>query len=134
MLTGINPLLTGELLWHLDTMGHGDLILISDAHFPALRGTSHQLVQPGTPAPELIRAVRTVLAVDSPIGGYVMAGPAEADGTISDLRQASQMPPNALVSLAREEFYSLAETAFLTVRTAEIRPYGNIVLRKGLTG
>ena len=35
MLTGINPLLTGELLWHLDAMGHSDAVVIADAHFPA---------------------------------------------------------------------------------------------------
>ena len=38
MLNGIHPLLTGELLAVLDGMGHGDAILLADAH-PAGRGT-----------------------------------------------------------------------------------------------
>ena len=37
MLTGIHPLLTGELLAHLDAMGHSDAVVLADAHFPADR-------------------------------------------------------------------------------------------------
>ena len=35
MLEGIHPLLSGELLHHLDDMGHSDAVVIADAHFPA---------------------------------------------------------------------------------------------------
>ena len=37
MLTGIDPVLSGELLLHLDAMGHSDTVVIADAHFPAAR-------------------------------------------------------------------------------------------------
>ena len=33
MLDGIHPLLSGELLMHLDAMGHSDSVVIADAHF-----------------------------------------------------------------------------------------------------
>ena len=36
MLEGIHPLLSGELLHHLDDMGHSDAVVIADAHSPAL--------------------------------------------------------------------------------------------------
>ena len=39
-------------------------------------------------------------------------------------------PPEGV--LEREEFYARARTAFVVVRTAELRPYGNILLVKGV--
>jgi len=38
----------------------------------------------------------------------------------------------ALGSLEREAFYARARGAFAIVRTAELRPYGNIILVKGV--
>ena len=35
MLKGINPILSPDLLKILAEMGHGDEIILSDAHFPA---------------------------------------------------------------------------------------------------
>lgn len=46
MLNGIDPLLTGELLAALDAMGHGDCVVLADAHFPAARLATRALVYP----------------------------------------------------------------------------------------
>lgn len=35
MLTGIDPLLSGDLLRLLDHMGHNDTLLVTDAHYPS---------------------------------------------------------------------------------------------------
>ena len=37
MLKGIDPLLTADLLWVLDAMGHGDDLAVVDANHPAER-------------------------------------------------------------------------------------------------
>ena len=37
MLKGIDPLLTADLLWVLDAMGHGDDLAIVDGNHPAER-------------------------------------------------------------------------------------------------
>ena len=36
MLKGINPILSPELLKTLAEMGHGDEIILADAHFPVI--------------------------------------------------------------------------------------------------
>ena len=64
MLNGISPLLTGSLLKALDEMGHSDSVVIVDAHFPAFRLANRLVSLPGTTAPEVLAAVRTVLPLD----------------------------------------------------------------------
>ena len=56
MLEGINPLLTGELLLHLDRMGHSDAVVIADAHFPAWAIGARVVDLPGTTTPEVVAA------------------------------------------------------------------------------
>jgi L-fucose mutarotase len=42
------------------------------------------------------------------------------------------MPLTGLGSLERDAFYQRARGAFAIVRTAELRPYGNLLLIKGV--
>ena len=58
MLEGINPLLTGELLLHLDRMGHSDSVVVADAHFPAWALGERVIDLPGTTTPEVVAAIR----------------------------------------------------------------------------
>jgi L-fuconolactonase len=51
MLTGISPILTGELLAFLDAMGHSDAVVIADAHFPAERIASRLVLLPTLGSP-----------------------------------------------------------------------------------
>ena len=48
MLQGLNPLLTGRTLLHLDAMGHSDAVAVVDAHFPAARVGRIVIDLPGT--------------------------------------------------------------------------------------
>ena len=64
MLKGISPLLTPDLLHALAAAGHGDVIGIVDANFPAARHASRLVVLPGADAPAVLRAVLSVLPVD----------------------------------------------------------------------
>ena len=64
MLKGISPLLFPELLKVLAEMGHGDEIVLSDAHFPAYKAGVQVLQAPGMNVPELLDAILEVWQLD----------------------------------------------------------------------
>ena len=64
MLKGVHPLLTGELLAHLDAMVHSDAVVLADAHFPAHRLATLVLTFPGVDTPGLLAAICSVLPLD----------------------------------------------------------------------
>ena len=133
MLTGIDPILTGSLLAHLDAMGHSDAVVIADAHFPAGRLASRELTFPGLSTPQVLAAVRTVLPLDDAPSVDLMAS---ADGrrldVQSELIAAAGASDDDVRCLSRQAFYDSAAAAYLIVRTGEARAYGNVIVRKGL--
>lgn len=133
MLTGIHPLLTGELLAHLDAMGHSDAVVLVDAHFPATRLAGRVLAFPGLTTSQVLVAVRTVLPLDDAPAVDLMAS---ADGeqlpVHAELVASAGVPDDAVRMLSRQEFYDAAAAAYLIVRTGETRAYGNALVRKGL--
>ncbi|MDQ1584930.1 MAG: L-fucose mutarotase [Actinomycetota bacterium] len=133
MLTGIHPILTGQLLAHLDAMGHSDSVVLADAHFPAERLASRVLTFPGLTTPDVLRAVRSVVPLDDVPSLDLMAS---ADGTRlavqSELVAAAGAEERDVRFLPRHEFYELAAAAYVIVRTGETRTYGNAILRKGV--
>jgi len=133
MLEGINPLLTGELLLHLDRMGHSDAVVIADAHFPAWAIGARVIDLPGTTTPEVLAAVRSVVPLDDAPALDLMAS---ADGEVLDvqLELAAAAGVDDPRYVDRFEYYELAKTAYVIVRTGETRTYGNALLRKGVVG
>ena len=133
MLEGINPLLTGELLLHLDRMGHSDAVVIADAHFPAWAIGARVIDLPGTRTPEVLAAVRSVVPLDDAPALDVMAS---ADGEVLDVQRelAAAAGVDDPRYVDRFEYYELAKTAYVIVRTGETRTYGNALLRKGVVG
>jgi L-fucose mutarotase len=140
MLKGIHPLLTPDLLRALAAMGHGDTIAIVDANFPAASIGNGVISVSGAGAPELLDAVLTVLPLD------VRASPPAFTMEVIDEPDAVPEPvadfamvftDHALGDceigrLPRQDFYDAARRAFAVVQTGEIRPYGNILLVKGV--
>lgn len=135
MLEGIHPLLTGELLWHLDAMGHSDAVVVADAHFPAAALASRLVTLPGTSTPDVLAAIRTVIPLDDAPGLDLMTS---ADGTILDVQHelvsAAGSALDATRFVDRFGYYDLAREAYLIVRTGETRTYANALLRKGVVG
>ncbi|WP_109208679.1 MULTISPECIES: RbsD/FucU domain-containing protein [Microbacterium] len=133
MLEGIHPLLTGELLWHLDAMGHSDAVVVADAHFPAAALGRRTVVLPGTTCVEVVAAIRTVVPLDDTPALDLMRS---ADGRTLEvqrqLMEAAGTDADATRFVDRFEYYDLAREAFVVVRTGETRQYGNALLRKGL--
>lgn len=135
MLEGIHPLLTGELLLHLDRMGHSDSVVIADAHFPAWGLGARVIDLPGTTTPEVVAAIRTVLPLDDAPGIDLMDS---ADGEVLDVQRELMAAAGTVLETTRfvERFayYEVAASAYLMVRTGETRKYGNALLRKGVVG
>ena len=136
MLSNIHPYLTGDLLRYLDAMGHGDTVVMADAHFPAERLAARLLDFPGVTTPDLLAAVRTVVPCDDAPALELMAAPEEGlPGGLpvqEELIAAAGLTPAETARSERSGFYAAAAEAFLVVRTGETRTYGNAILRKGV--
>ena len=135
MLTGIHPILAGELLAALDRLGHGDELVVADANFPAHRLGAQVVETPGLPSPEVVEAIRTVVPLDGYEGASVLLMAAEGGERLPvqhELVEAASASADRVAELERFAFYERAAAARLVVRTGELRPYGNLVLRKGV--
>ena len=135
MLEGIHPILSGELLAHLDAMGHSDAVVLADAHFPADRLAHRLLTFPGLSTPDVLAAVRTVIPLDDQPSLDLMSS---ADGTRLPVQEAliaaAEATEEDVRFLDRHAFYDVAAEAYVIVRTGETRTYGNVILRKGVVG
>jgi L-fucose mutarotase len=140
MLRGIHPLLVPDLIGVLGAMGHGDELAIVDANFPAASLGRRVLEIRGANAPAVLAAVLTVFPVDTRSVPAVLtmevAGDPEAvPEPVADF--AAAMSDHGLADceiggLERQAFYERARRAFAIVRTGELRPYGNVLLVKGV--
>lgn len=132
MLLGIDPLLRGPLLGALDLMGHGDLVVVVDANFPAHRIRPDAIAVVGWDAPTVLRAIRTVFPVDPLEPVTLMAAPGDELLPVQLELLAAAASDGPLDRLDRHDFYEIAATAQVVVQTGETRAYGNAVLRKGV--
>jgi L-fucose mutarotase len=145
MLKGLDPLLDAELLYLLAAMGHGDDLALVDRNFPAdsvARATvTGQLVrQDGVDTTAMARAILSLFPLDSfveaPIQRMEVVGEPE---TLLEVHQDMQRVANqaegrevTMASLERFAFYEAAKGAYAVVATAEARPYGCFILKKGV--
>ena len=140
MLKGISPLISPSLLKTLDEMGHGDEIVFADAHFPAYAYGIPVLRADGIAIPDLLRAVLPLLELDSYVENPVLMMSAVPGDTLDQtyvdeiagiLREFRA--PGAIGWLEREAFYQRSRGAMAVVSTGEVRKYGNLILKKGVT-
>ncbi|MFD4421604.1 RbsD/FucU family protein [Agromyces sp. NPDC058484] len=134
MLSGIHPMLTADLLAALDRLGHGDELVVADANFPAHRFGIEVVELAGITSPAAVVAIRTVMPVDRYEGPAVLLMTSEGDElpVQRELLDAAAAPAERTSSLERFAFYDRAAAARLAIRTGEVRPYGNLILRKGV--
>jgi L-fucose mutarotase len=139
MLKGLHPLLSPDLLHALASMGHGDEIAIVDANFPAA-SLARRLIDARAPsAADVLRAVLTLLPLDaaSAPAAFTMEAAGEAHAVpeaVADFAAAltdGGFGDIEIGHLDRQAFCARARDAFAIVRTADLRPYGNILLVKG---
>lgn len=135
MLFNLDPVLTGRLLLALDEMGHGDAVVIADAHFTASKlARKHLVDMPGLSSPRVMTAIRSVMVPDSHGPALdLMESPEGLLPVQQELMASAEVSPEATRWVERFAFYDIAAGAELIIRTGEVRTYGNAIFRKGVT-
>jgi L-fucose mutarotase len=140
MLKGISPYLSPDLLKLLYEMGHGDEILLADAHFPGHSFGRRVLRTDGLTIPQLLGGILPLFELDSSGEALVMMQPDPGEPMNHDveadfLQVVSQHVAGvaAPLRIARQAFYERTKAAYAVAITGETRAYGNLILRKGVT-
>ncbi|MCX2722485.1 RbsD/FucU family protein [Roseibium salinum] len=145
MLKGIRAELSGDILQALCTMGHGDVVVVSDANFPSdsvARQTrlGSLLTMGNIPAPQAIEAILSVFPLDTPlqpsVGRMEVIGKPDEVPTIQQEVQAivdrAEGKPAPMYAVERMAFYEVAKKAHCVIATGELRFYGCFLLTKGV--
>jgi L-fucose mutarotase len=141
MLKGISPLISPQLLEVMARMGHGDELILADAHFPGESFNDRVLRADGLRIPDLLAAILPLFQLDSYVPQpLVMMAAVEGDSLDPEVEKAylasihitnPQAAP--IKRINRFDFYDRARSAFAVVMTGETAKYGNIILKKGVT-
>jgi L-fucose mutarotase len=141
MLKGISPIISPELLATLARMGHGDEIVLADAHFPGESFNKNVLRADGLRIPDLLKAILPLFELDSYVP-HPLTMMAAVDGDLVDptveqnYLEAIRITNPDVVSVERIDrfaFYERTKSAFAVLMTGETAKYGNIILKKGVT-
>ncbi len=141
MLKGIHPIVSPELLKVLSEMGHGDELLLSDAHFPGHNYCPRNVLRAdGLEIPALLEGILPLFELDSYAPPLIMMSAVEGD-SLDPAVEASYMQvvhehvPDAAAPerIDRFAFYDRAEKAYACLITGTTAKYGNIILKKGVT-
>jgi len=141
MLKGISPLLSPELLAQLCSMGHGDELILADAHFPGHTFNDNVIRADGLQIPQLLNAILPLFELDSYVDAPLVMMAAVAGDTLDPtVEQSYRAPINQhslgtpdIARIDRFDFYDRVRDAYLVVMTGETAKYGNILLKKGVT-
>ena len=142
MLNGISPLLSPELLACLCRMGHGDELVLADAHFPGETFNDYVLRADGLRIPDLLDAILPLFPLDKYVAApLVMMAAVEGDKLDPKVEKSYRKSidkhcPNApaIERIGRFDFYERTTDAFAVLMTGETAKYGNIILKKGVVG
>lgn len=141
MLKGISPIVSPELLAVLARMGHGEEIILADAHFPGETFNTRVLRADGLGIPELLAAILPLFELDAYVPHPLVMMAAVPGDTLdpkveeSYLKSINITNPDApaIERIDRFAFYERTKSAFAVLMTGETAKYGNILLKKGVT-
>ena len=141
MLIGISPLISPDLLAVLHRMGHGDEIVLADAHFPGETYGKRVLRADGLRISDLLDAILPLFVLDTYVESPLIMMDAVSGDQLDLAVEASyrraidkhwpDTPP--IQRIDRFDFYDRAQQAFAVLSTGETAKYGNIILKKGVT-
>ena len=141
MLKGIHPAISPNLLKTLAEMGHGDEIVLADAHFPAHGLHSRVLRADGLAVATLLSGILPLFELDAYAHPLVMMAAVPGDFLDPAVEERYMKAIQAICPEApaperidRLAFYDRARNAYAVVMTGETSKYGNIILKKGVTG
>jgi L-fucose mutarotase len=140
MLKGISPLISPGLLEVMARMGHGDELVLADAHFPGESLGKRVVRADGLRIADLLEAILPLYELDSyvphplimmePVAGDTIDQQVEINYLKSIRLTHPDLPP--IKRIDRYAFYERAKSAFAVVMTGETAKYGNIILIKGV--
>ena len=144
MLTGIDPLLTGDLLKVLSDLGHGEEIAVVDANFTAglLAGPRPLIRLAGAGLVRSCEAILSVFPLDvdvpSPVS-YMQVG-GTPPGHLSPVQQSvidlvarlGGRDRQACEALDRFAFYEKVRGASAIIQTGELAPFANFTFAKAV--
>ncbi len=122
-------------------MGHGDEILLADAHFPGHSLGRRVIRADGVGIPALLDGILGLLPLDTYDHPLVMMAAVEGDALdprveddyVAIVGQRAPGTPRP-VRLDRFAFYERARSASAIVVTGDTRQYANLILKKGVVG
>jgi L-fucose mutarotase len=140
MLKGIHPAISPDLLKTLAEMGHGDEIILADAHFPGHSFNPRVLRADGLDVTTLLDGILPLFELDSYAEPLVMMAAVPGDqldpaveekymAVVHKHAPATKVPER----IDRFAFYDRAKAAVAVVMTGETAKYGNLLLKKGVT-
>ena len=137
MLKGIPMIISPDLLKTLHEMGHGDELVICDANCPAKSTNSNYLRCDVHSAPELVDAILALMPLDTYQQSVYLMEKVPGDQVVTEnwseyeqvIRKYSAVE---IEHIERFAFYERMKNASAVVVTADPRPYGNIILKKGV--
>ncbi|HYX08112.1 MAG TPA: L-fucose mutarotase [Bacteroidales bacterium] len=141
MLKGISPIISPSFLEVLARMGHGDEIVLADAHFPGETYNQRVIRADGLRISALLEAILPLFELDAYVDHpLVMMAAVEGD-RLDPAVEAAYMKSIRLTNpgvplverIGRFDFYERTRKAFAVVMTGETAKYGNIILKKGVT-
>ena len=145
MLKGLDHRLNAEMLFCLRAMGHGDMLLLVDANFPAETAarqtvTGRVLRLETATAAAAAGAILSLLPLDTFVPDFAgRMQMADAPDTVPPVQAEVQAAVDRaegrarpLPGIDRFAFYDLAKSAFAVVQTGERRFYGCFMFRKGV--
>jgi L-fucose mutarotase len=141
MLVGISPLMSPELLAVMYRMGHGDELVLADAHFPGHSCNNNVVRADGLMILDLLEAILPLMVLDDYVDYPAIIMEAVAGDTVDSLvRQNYEMVISRysthamkLGEIERFAFYERASKAYAVIMTGDTTKYGNILLKKGVT-
>ena len=136
MLKGISPVVSPDLLKTLAEMGHGDEIVIADAHFPGHTFNSRVLRADGLDADQLLAGIIPLFELDAYATPVIMmeAVPGDTLDPTVEARYRKALGYEGIIErVERFAFYERAKKAYAVVLSGEVAQYGNIILKKGVT-
>ncbi len=141
MLKGIDPILSPDLLKVLAEMGHGDEIVLADAHFPGHTFCPRNVLRcDGLQVPALLEGILPLFELDSYADPLIMMAAVVGDELdpqveadyLAAIRRSTPDAP-AVTRIDRFAFYERAQRACACLMTGTTAKYGNIILKKGVT-
>lgn len=138
MLKKIPAIINSDLLKALYDMGHGEEFIVCDANCPASKYVKNVLKSDVKNASELIEAILELLPLDTYEKPVYMMEKVPGDENIPTenwdeyykvIKNHTEDKP---IHMERFAFYEKMKDATFAVVTADVRPYGNIILKKGV--